>query len=99
MFKKFKKIFSKRLIFTLIIFSFLILIKITSAQDLSKRFSGYILLQVENNGEAYYINPSDNYRYFLARPENAFQIMREKGIGARNEDLEKIPIGNLNLNN
>jgi len=92
----FKKLF---LINIVILFCIAISVNIVRAQNLSDKLSGYILLQVEENGEAWYVSPKDQKRYFLARPENAFQIMREKGIGARNEDLEKIPIGNLNLSN
>lgn len=59
----------------------------------SESVSGKILLQVEENGEAWYINPSDNKRYFLGRPEIAFEIMRQSGLGISNFDLRGIPIG------
>ena len=36
---------------------------------------GRIVLQVENNGEAWYINPADLKRYYLGRPQDAFDIM------------------------
>ncbi len=54
--------------------------------------SGMILLDVEENGEAYYVNPNDKKKYYLGRPEDAFQIMREKGIGITNDNLDKLPI-------
>ncbi len=59
-------------------------------KDFSRVQSGKILLQVENNGEAWYVNPEDNKRYFLARPKDAFQIMRHLGLGVSNTDLESI---------
>lgn len=43
--------------------------------------SGVILLQVESAGEAWYVNPTDNKRYFLGRPADAFAVMRSLGIG------------------
>ena len=55
--------------------------------------AGKILLQVESNGEAWYINPSDNHRYYLGRPDDAFNIMREFGLGITNANLDKIPVG------
>lgn len=54
---------------------------------------GRIVLQVEQNGEAWYINPTDNLRYFMGRPIDAFNLMRNFGLGITNKDLEQIPIG------
>ena len=58
--------------------------------NFSKQQAGKIFLQVENKGEAWYINPSDSKRYFLGRPADAFQVMRELGLGISNEDFEKL---------
>jgi hypothetical protein len=55
--------------------------------------SGRILLQVEEHGEAWYVNPTDGNRYFLGRPYDAFQMMRKFGLGISNADLDKIPVG------
>ncbi|MBU4216441.1 cohesin domain-containing protein [Candidatus Parcubacteria bacterium] len=52
-----------------------------SAASLTKKMSGKILLQVEKNGEAWYVYPTDNRRYFLGRPEDAFNLMRKLGLG------------------
>ena len=51
---------------------------------------GQIFLQVEKNGEAWYINPTDGKRYFLGRPADAFQIMRNIGLGISNNDFDKL---------
>lgn len=51
---------------------------------------GKIFLQVENNGEAWYVNPEDGKRYFLGRPADAFQVMRNLGLGISNSDFEKL---------
>lgn len=56
---------------------------------------GKILLDVEQNGEAYYIYPKDKKAYYLGRPVDAFQIMRNLGLGITNSDLNKIPKGSL----
>jgi len=63
------------------------------AGEATNRLSGKILLDVERNGEAWYINPADKKRYYLGRPGDAFKIMRELGLGITNEDLIKIPTG------
>jgi hypothetical protein len=54
---------------------------------LSKKLSGQIILQVENNGEAWYVNPENNKRYFLGRPTDAFNLMRRLGLGVSNKDF------------
>ncbi|MCK5416570.1 hypothetical protein KAI92_04035 [Candidatus Parcubacteria bacterium] len=66
-----------------------------SAETLPQRLLGNILLQVEQNGEAWYINPNDTKRYFLGRPADAFEIMKKFGIGITNNDLLKIEIGEM----
>jgi len=54
--------------------------------------SGRILLRVELNGEAYYVNPVDLKMYYLGRPADAFTVMRELGLGITNNDLDNIVI-------
>ena len=73
--------------FTLIIPTFLF-----AQPNLTAKLAGRILLQVENKGEAWYINPQTNTRFFLGRPENAFAIMKKQGLGISNKDLETIAI-------
>lgn len=54
---------------------------------------GHIYIQVETNGEAWYVEPKTKRRYYLGRPNEAFAIMNKFGIGISNEDLNKIPVG------
>ena len=61
--------------------------------NLAEKLSGRILLAVESHGEAYYVNPVDNKRYYLKDGEAAYNLMREMGLGITNEDLEEIEIG------
>ena len=51
---------------------------------------GKIFIQVESRGEAWYVNPSDGKRYFLARPADAFSIMRLLGAGVSNNDFSSL---------
>ncbi len=66
---------------------------------LSKSLAGRLLLQVENRGEAWYVNPNNNLKYYLGTPNMAFSLMRTMGVGISNSDLEKIKINNYNLGN
>lgn len=64
-----------------------------SAVNLAESLKGYIVLQVESNGEAWYINPADLVRYYLGRPQDAWELMHSESIGISNIDLRKIPLG------
>lgn len=57
-----------------------------------KRLSGRILLKVEDFGKAYYVNPVDLKMHFLGRPSDAFEVMRNLGLGISNNDISKIDI-------
>jgi hypothetical protein len=63
---------------------------LSSYKTFPKFTAGKILLDVEKNGEAYYINPVDLKAYYLGRPKDAFKIMREKGLGISNDQLYRI---------
>ena len=68
---------------------------IANTKIFPERLAGMILLDVELNGEAYYIYPKDLKKYYLGRPADAFFIMQSLGLGITNQDLAYIPIGNL----
>ena len=54
--------------------------------------SGKILLDVESHGEAYYIYPKDRKKYYLGRPDDAFVVMRNLGLGITNANLSVLPL-------
>ncbi|MBN1778614.1 MAG: fibronectin type III domain-containing protein [Candidatus Buchananbacteria bacterium] len=64
-------------------------------QALVNRLRGRILLQVEQNGEAWYINPKDGKRYYLKNGDEAYKIMRFLSLGITNSDLRKIAVGEI----
>lgn len=70
---------------------------ILAGQELSQQLKGRILLQVEQNGEAYYLYPEDYKKYYLGRPEDAFDIMRSLSVGITDADLNKIPVAEANF--
>ena len=63
-----------------------------AASALAARLAGMILLQVEEKGEAWYVNPKNKQRYYLGRPADAFAIMRSLGLGITNADLSQIAV-------
>lgn len=74
--------------------------KITSAEKIDNKFTekqkGKILLQVESSGEAWYVNPRDGKRYYMANGDKAYEAMRNLGVGITNSNLDKIK-SNKNL--
>ncbi len=68
-------------------------LKKPESNDISCKLDGYILLQTEENGEAWYVNPSTHTRHYMKNGDSAYNIMRDFGLGISNENLEKIPVG------
>jgi len=69
--------------------------KMPKDSRLQERLKGRIVLQVEGQGKAWYINPADGKRYFLGNGAQAYKIMRYLSTGATNDDLRKIEVGDL----
>lgn len=63
-----------------------------AAEELSSKLKGRILLQVESKGEAWYVNPKDSKRYYMANGSEAYNIMRNLGVGITSKDLERIKV-------
>jgi len=76
---------------TIIIFLLVLLLPFSAVQaDLASDLAGRILLQVERNGEAWYVNPNTLRAHFLGRPIDALNLMSKLGLGISNEDLSKL---------
>ena len=67
--------------------------------DVLSRTRGYVLLQVEQHGEAWYVHPTDNARYYMKDGATAYQMMRAFGLGISNADLVRLQNGNTTLIN
>ncbi len=74
----------------IITFIFFLLPAVSSAENFGEKLSGRILLDVEGNGEAWYVYPKDLKRYYLGRPDDAFAVMRELGFGISEINFQKI---------
>lgn len=83
---------SMKRLFGMSALALMVLASSASAATLSERLSGRILLQVQEKGKAWYLNPTTGTRAYLGRPADAFRVMRELGLGVATRDLEKISI-------
>lgn len=77
----------KYLLFGVIFLSNVFLVYPAQAITLAAQLSGRILLQVQSRGEAWYVNPKDQKRYYLGRPEDAFNLMRQLSIGISEQEF------------
>ncbi len=57
------------------------------------QYAGRIVLRVEKNGEAYYIDPSNKQLLSLGKPGDAWLLMKTMGLGITNANLEQIEMG------
>lgn len=90
--KTMKKVFIGTICF-IVGFSFALSVNQTSADDsFIEAMKGKILLQVERNGEGWYVHPESGERYFMGTPLDAFNLMRGLGIGITNSNLDQIAI-------
>lgn len=54
---------------------------------------GRILLQTEQRGEAWYVDPVSEQRVYVRNGSSAFAAMRTFGLGITNSDIGFIPVG------
>lgn len=64
----------------------------SAASSFVEGLKGKILLQVERNGEGWYVHPDSGERYFMGTPLDAFNLMRSLGVGISNTDLDQVSI-------
>ncbi|MFH1047480.1 MAG: DUF1566 domain-containing protein [Patescibacteria group bacterium] len=65
----------------------------TRAATIAERLGGHILLQVEEHGEAWYVDPDTATRHYLGRPADAFELMRAFGLGIEHGLLMDYVVG------
>ena len=61
----------------------------TFDEKLATRLGGSVLLQVESQGETWYVSPMDSRRSYLGRPREAFALAKKLSVEIENEDLIK----------
>lgn len=79
----------KKLLLTLLL-SLLAMPNSLWAANLSSAMSGKILIAVEQKGEAWYVNPTDQKRYYLGRPADAFLLMKQLALGINNATYQTL---------
>lgn len=73
---------------------------VATVSSLAKTLKGRILLQVQDKGQAWYVNPVDGKKYSLGKPQDAYNLMRRFGLGISNANfaaIEKNPSSWKNL--
>ena len=78
----------KRLTLICLLFALLLPVTAGTAEAAATTLAGRILLQVESRGEAWYVNPGTLERYYLGRPPDAFNLMRQFSLGVSNRDFD-----------
>jgi hypothetical protein len=61
------------------------------------RHAGKIFLDVQNNGEAYYVHPQTLKGIYLGSPLDSFTIMQSEGLGISRVNLSSIPLDTYQL--
>ena len=90
--KKFKNKFAFSLVFWFSLLSFLLFSpKISSASSLPYELRGNLLIEVENRGQAWYVDYENGLRHILS-PNSFLEVARQNSLGISNSDLKKIPI-------
>lgn len=69
--------------------------KINIDANLVNSIKGRIILQVEDKGQAWYVNPVDGKRYFMKDGKSAYDMMRFLSLGITNENIRKIEVGSF----
>jgi len=64
--------------------------KLVYDQSIINHVKGRIILQVQGQGQAWYVHPDTGKRYYMKDGDAAFQIMRGFGLGITNTDLASI---------
>lgn len=86
---------NKKTSFTFLIFSLFSLIFIfpspSLASSLPFELRGQFLIQVENKGQAWYVDYENGLRHIL-NPNSFLEVARQNSLGISNNDLKKIPL-------
>ncbi|MFZ6015078.1 MAG: CAP domain-containing protein [Patescibacteria group bacterium] len=78
--------------FLIIYILFALSVPLGAHAAISDNVRGMILLQVEEHGEAWYVNPTNNRRYYMKNGAVAYEMMRSFGLGITDADLQRIPL-------
>ena len=64
----------------------------------SDSLKGRILIQIQQRGEAWYINPVDGKKYYLGQPDDTYQVMKNLSLGISNKDFNNLSSDKIQLN-
>lgn len=75
----------------------LFFVRAAHAATISERLSGRILLQVQAHGEAWYVNPVDEVRYYMKDGATAYAALRQFGLGISEKDFTALQAGDKSM--
>lgn len=62
--------------------------------DLDNNFAskqlGRFLIQTDNNGELWYVNPDDGLRYYISSSDSLFKVVSKVGLGVSETDFQEL---------
>ena len=60
------------------------------SQEITKSVSGFLLLQVENKGQAWYVIPGINRRILFPDLDNSLSVLQDLALGISEENYQKL---------
>ncbi len=68
-----------------------------SDSKLLTTFKGRFIIQVQNKGEAWYVNPTTGTRLYIKNPAEAYKILEELGTKVTDTQLKTVPMNNKQI--
>ncbi|MBL7057821.1 hypothetical protein ISS03_00645 [Patescibacteria group bacterium] len=65
--------------------------------NLAEKLSGQILINTENDGELWYVDPTTNKRLYLDSADFAYTLLRSRAISTSAQSINGLPMGLLNV--
>lgn len=85
----------KDLFLSIVLMALLVPAAVGAGEEQIKQFSGKILLDVENHGEAWYVNPQSFQRVYLGKPDQALYRLTKRAVWVNFYNIEKIPMDGM----
>ena len=82
----------KDLFLTIVLVACLLPVAVGAGEEHIKQFSGKILIDVENHGEAWYVNPQSLQRVYLGTPDEALYRLTKRAVWVNFSNIERIAL-------
>ena len=82
----------KNLFLTITLVACLLPVAVGAGEEQAKQFSGKILIDVENHGEAWYVNPQSLQRVYLGKPDEALYRLTKRAVRINFSNIQRIAV-------